>query len=711
MEADRHSDERSKILLVDDEEDMRLMIGAVIESNGYLLETAIDGADALAKVHDFQPDLILLDAVMPNVGGHEVCARIQGDLQTARTPVIFVTALDAEHDKARAFAVGAVDYVVKPIDPGHLIGKLNVHLKTAARWRRLRAVGTSAGDARSSPDLRSFTEFLAEQMDLDEHDRERLGDASSEDLYFLSGVLGIPPEKVARSIASFFDVRYLPRIPAAQIELGILPAHFCRSHQLVPLGTSSERIALSNPFDLQLLDTLRNEGYLTSPSHMAIAAPDTISSLFDGTPRTEMAADTSRGEGARPERRTRATVNEPSGNESSVVTLVDALISKAVRSGATNLHLQPTKTHLAVRIRVDSELRDEKPIEKALEGMLVGRVKNMASLDPAEREKPQNGRLRVRHQGETVDFRVATLPALQGESLVLQTIPAPNLCIEVESLGLDRQAQGLLDDGIRKSSGLILVAGPTDSGKTTTLYAALKAIDRPERNIITVEDTVGHEFDRITQVQIQPSNGLTFPVVLRHVARRDPDVVMVSELPDRETTELAFRSALDGHLVLSAIHANDVPSAITHLTSMGVAPYLVSSGLELVVAQRLLRKLCFHCRKPTGLPAEALSNIEELAPDAFDFHEAGACNECANTGYHGRLLVAEVLSVDEGLRELITERAPRDQVEAYLRERTDMRPMVMDALGKAAQGLTSVEEVLQFFPLPTSGPTAPVAAR
>jgi type IV pilus assembly protein PilB len=386
-------------------------------------------------------------------------------------------------------------------------------------------------------------------------------------------------------------------------------------------------------------------------------------------------------------------------SDAPLVRLVNSIIFQAAEEGASDVHVEPQDDCLLVRFRIDGVLQEVQRVPKRLANGVTTRLKVLAKLDIAERRKPQDGRisLNAKAAGRLLDIRVATLPTVEGESVVMRLLDKSRRAPTLEELGLSEEMRAKLRDIVKRPTGALLVTGPTGSGKSTTLYAALAEINRPEINIITVEDPVEYRLGGVNQVQINQRAGLTFASALRSILRNDPDVVMVGEIRDGETAKISIEAALTGHLVLSTLHTNDAPSAITRLNEMGVEPFLVGSAVSAVLAQRLARKLCPNCCQlysPTveELLAARISPDIAAASDGAAFYRKVGCPRCNQTGYRGRIGIFQLMTMTEEIESLAVEKAARDEVErAALRG--GMRTMWDDGLAKVTAGLTSVEEL------------------
>ncbi len=387
---------------------------------------------------------------------------------------------------------------------------------------------------------------------------------------------------------------------------------------------------------------------------------------------------------------------EKLGEEAPIVRLVNILITEAVQANASDIHIEPDEKFLGIRYRIDGVLHRHTFLSKQLQPAVVSRIKIMAGLDIAEKRLPQDGRILMKVGGKDIDFRVSTCPTVHGENIVLRILDRSSMRIGLNSLGFSPQDLKTFEELITRPYGIILVTGPTGSGKTTTLYAALQKINREDINIMTVEDPVEYQFPQIRQVQINPRAGLTFASALRSFLRQDPDVIMVGEIRDLETAEIAVQAALTGHLVFSTLHTNDAPSAFVRLVEMGVEPFLVSGSLLGVVAQRLVRKVCERCRE-YYVPSPdyiAMLRLEKKVDEGIKFVRGRGCKICNRTGYKGRIGIFELLKIDSGMRELILKRPSTEEMREYARKK-GMKTLREAAIEKLLSGITTPQEVLR----------------
>ena len=382
-----------------------------------------------------------------------------------------------------------------------------------------------------------------------------------------------------------------------------------------------------------------------------------------------------------------------SQNDAPVIRLINALFTQALRDGASDIHIEPFETRSVVRLRVDGTLRDLIEPARALHATIVSRVKIMAQLDIAEKRLPQDGRITLRIAGRPVDVRVSTIPTGHGERVVLRLLDKQAGRLDLSRLGMDEDTLAHMDRLVREPHGIVLITGPTGSGKTTTLYAALSRLDASALNIMTVEDPIEYDLDGINQTQVNTRIDMSFARALRTILRQDPDVVMIGEIRDLETAQIAVQASLTGHLVFATLHTNDAVSAVTRLVDMGVEPFLLASSLIGVGAQRLVRRLCMDCRQPFTANATQLRALG-LTPTDGTLYSARGCAACNGTGYRGRTGIYELLNVDDDLRRLIHDRASEQTLREHAQAR-GMRTLRDDGMRWAGQGLISLEEVVR----------------
>ncbi len=514
------------------------------------------------------------------------------------------------------------------------------------------------------------------------------------------------PEGIARTLASRYQLPFVDlAVAGIQDEAaGELPLHVLERVVAVPyeLDGNILRVAVADPGNVQTIDELRLGTRLQL--ELAVASRDAILGEIRRLIRASEAfgarAVIDSEDGADEEEADADDLEVDDGiSDVPLVRLVNSIIFQAAEDGASDIHFEPQENSLVVRLRIDGVLHEVQRIPKRMLNGVTTRLKVLAKLDIAERRKPQDGRmsLNAAAAGRMLDVRVATLPTVEGESVVMRLLDKTKRAPTLAELGLSEEMRAKLEDIIRRPTGAILSTGPTGSGKSTTLYAALTEINRPEINIITVEDPVEYRLTGLNQVQINPRAGLTFAAALRSILRSDPDVVMVGEIRDSETAKISVEAALTGHLVLSTLHTNDAPGAISRLNEMGVEPFLTGSAVSAVLAQRLTRKLCTHCCEmytPTidDLIKARISPEVAAAADGVVFYRKKGCPRCGQTGYKGRVGVFQLLVMSENLESLAARNASREELERAAIEE-GMRTLWDDGLAKVAAGLTSIEEL------------------
>ena len=506
-----------------------------------------------------------------------------------------------------------------------------------------------------------------------------------------SGVL--TPDQLSRASAARFGLDHvdLSVYKADLAAANLVSTAAARRYNAVPIGFDPQGVllvAMSEPSNVLALDDLK----LITRHELrpVVAAAEEIAALITRMSRIDAAvAETDDEEDHEP---SATTEIRESADDAPIIKLVNSIIAQAVEDGASDLHFEPDGRDMRVRFRIDGVLSSRTTIPRRMVAGVVSRVKIMGDLDIAERRRPQDGRLTLSVEGRPLDIRVVTLPSVHGEGVVMRLLDKSQVLLSLDSLGMMEHGRERFERAFRQSYGAVLVTGPTGSGKSTTLYTALNALNSPERNIITIEDPVEYQLAGVNQVQVNPKAGLTFAQGLRSMLRADPDVIMVGEIRDGETARIAIESALTGHLVLSTLHTNDAPSAITRLTEMGIAPFLTASALDCVVAQRLARKLCPACRQPVTLTAVALKAAGFAADSDMDAWDPAGCARCNHSGYKGRTGIYEVMTVTDEIRSLSIECVSTDVMRLAAVEQ-GMRPLRVDGLEKVRLGLTSIAEV------------------
>ncbi len=511
---------------------------------------------------------------------------------------------------------------------------------------------------------------------------------------------GLSHDGLARALAERYGLDHLD-LGVFSVDMGaanLVTTAAAKRYQAVPVSFVDKRtllVAMTDPSNVLAVDDIAiMTGYEV---RVAVAAPDDIVALISRLDRLEdVVAASEVAEGEAEAQGAEVVDLRETADDAPVIKLVNQIVAQAVEQGASDVHLSPDGKETRVRFRVDGVLHDVTTVPRRMGPGVVSRVKIMAELDISERRVPQDGRVGLTVDGRHVDLRVVTLPSVHGESIVMRILDKDSVVMKLEKLGMGDADRESFEHAIHQTHGAVLVTGPTGSGKSTSLYAALQVLNTPEKNIITVEDPVEYQVEGITQVQVSPKAGLTFATGLRAMVRADPDVIMVGEIRDNETAQIAVESALTGHLVLSTLHTNDAPSAITRLVEMGIEPFLVASALDCVLAQRLVRTLCSHCKQRTIIPAEVLRQNGYKALVDLEAYEPNGCRRCGGSGYRGRAGIYEVMIVTPEIRRLALERRGAEDLNEMAVQQ-GMRRLRDDGLEKVRQGRTSIAELARVL--------------
>ena len=522
--------------------------------------------------------------------------------------------------------------------------------------------------------------------------REKLGET-------LVSMGAASPEEVLRALAEQNGLPYLQaeELPTAPPIIKNLSPKYLRQYVSCPIALdgSNVTVATADPSNPLLLDELRQTigGRIALCVAPAPAILEAIERAYGASTPLQKIVE---GIGAVEAGENEEDVNQlrDMAFEAPVVRLVNLLIEEAVTSEASDIHVEPSEERLRVRYRIDGVLYDRESPPRKLQAALTSRIKLMAEMNIAERRLPPDGRIRVTAAGRRVDIRVSTVPTVHGESLVMRLLDRSSVFLPFNRLGFSPPVAETYEALVRRPHGILLVTGPTGSGKTTTLYAALDKINSVDKKIITIEDPVEYQLAGVNQIPVRPNIGLTFAAGLRHIVRQDPDVIMVGEIRDLETAEIAIQAALTGHLVLSTLHTNDAPSAIARLQDMGAEPYLVASVLNAVLAQRLVRRVCAACRAPHEPEARDLLAIGVADATGVELFRGKGCDECRGTGYRGRVGIYELFVITEDARGLILAKRPSGEIRRHAIER-GMVTLRDDGWAKARAGITTVEEILR----------------
>lgn len=507
-------------------------------------------------------------------------------------------------------------------------------------------------------------------------------------------------------LSAHFGLLLLNELPVENMDMEFtqkVSIQYLKKYKMVPLITSSQAlIVVNDPTNFQAVDDLRN--LLQRPDAQVVLAPqDAIAAAIN------MAFDMSRSSAKDYfEEMKEASADEliseidetadllDEVNDAPIIKLVNLLVSGAIKDRASDIHVEPYSGNLKIRYRIDGVLYDIMSMPRRVQSPLVSRIKIMAKLNIAEKRLPQDGRIEIKIADRLIDIRVSIIPTAFGERVVMRLLDKSANILRLSDLGMHDERITLLNRLIKSPYGIILVTGPTGSGKTTTLYAALSTINRPEINIITIEDPIEYQIDGVGQIQVNPKIDLTFAAGLRSIVRQDPDVILIGEIRDRETAEIAIQSSLTGHLVFSTLHTNDAASAVTRLIDMGIEPFLVTSSVIAIIAQRLVRVLCPHCKEVYVPDNESLNNLglDKSVLKNNVFYRKKGCNLCMQTGFHGRTAIFEIMTVDDEIRKLVLKTSDANQINE-LAVKYGMITLQQDGIQKVLAGITTTEEVLR----------------
>ena len=551
----------------------------------------------------------------------------------------------------------------------------------------------------SNEDIADYLQRSSKLRDSDLSKIKRMQEESP-DVSFIAMLnrLGVVSDKdIADALSNLLALPVVQRneYPSEAILNGSISHRFLKESASIPLDQQDDKIvlAMADPLDQQVVDAVHIATGKTVEVRIGTLSDidDVINQIsgIDSSKMDQIVDEVSVDEISDDE----LDQLKDLASEAPVIRLVNLIIQRAAEQGASDIHIEPFEGDLKVRYRIDGVLQEVESPPRQFAAAVISRIKIMAKLNIAERRLPQDGRIRNRIQGEDYDMRISTVPTMHGESVVMRLLNQESVVLDFKALGFQQADHEKFINALSQPHGMILLTGPTGSGKTTTLYTALSLLNEPHRKIITVEDPVEYQLEGINQIQAKSSIGLTFASALRSIVRQDPDVIMVGEMRDLETAEICVQSALTGHLVLSTLHTNDSASSVTRLMEMGVEDYLLTSTLNAVVAQRLVRVLCNKCKTKTEMPQKIKSQLgAEINSDYM--YEANGCDECHDTGYNGRVCILELLVITDELRKLILEHADASTLENVALEQ-GMKTMYQDGLEKVAQGITSLEEILR----------------
>lgn len=701
---DNNSDTKKPyILSIDDDHDMLSLLDRYLTNSGYRVGLADNGAKGLEMIKKTNPDLILLDTLMPELDGYDVCSQLQKDNETAYIPVIFVTSLGDEQSKARAFAVGAVDYLVKPFQKDILLQKVNTQFGKRGVWKRFEDSVSWEKKIQSSSFMK-FKDFLFDELNLSTDVKKLSGNFPPSNVYNVCSELGIKSYVMARHIATFMELPYISCIDPAKIQIGVLPTPFCLENKVVPVNDEGgERVfVISNPFNLELIDSLKNLPGSKHTSKIKITEPDNIEILgklseYQIAHNIHDVGDTGDIDKTVmliPDKED-ILITEADINKRPVVHIANTMITKAAHAGASDIRIEPKEDHTVVRYREDGIMSEKFSLKPETAAMVISRLKTYASMDIAERRKPQDGSFTTIINNKRYSFRLATASTPHGESItmrLLETHAVPKSLIE---LGMTKEQSNTLINLGNRTQGLILLVGATGSGKTTSVYSLLQQIDCNNRSLISIEDPVEYSIPTANQEQVNVKAGITFESLLKSSVRQDPDILFVGEIRDEISAKACINFASTGHLTISTLHTSNATTAIHRLERLGIDRQVLPNTIIGIVAQVLMRKLCTYCREITKISDE---EVEMLLPFTYDIPTDIArpvgCSKCNSSGYSGREGIYEILQFDKEISEMVRSNVSIAETRAFAQKRGDLL-ISHHAIGKLKEFILTPKDVYE----------------
>lgn len=680
----------NKILCVDDDKDILELLIYSLSGAGFEVTTLSDPSEAVTYAVKLKPDLVLLDVMMPEMSGYEVCEALRKRPETADVPVIFLTALNQYSDKLKALSLGAVDFVSKPFKKDALTALLAHHLSNNRKW----AAPPAARSAAAPGSIASFRQSLLAPGAPGELNPDAVKSMSHADVYKVLGLLKLTGVEAARTIAAFLKLPFLQIINPDNIKLGVLPARFAQGSNIVPLADEEKGllIVMSNPFDFELVDSLRN--MIQEPYTLAVSDPGSISNLYS---ITRDAAGTTDGLSLEGDAAARLVPGKAAGEsgENPVKYITARLIEAAIHERASDVHIEPKEIFTSIRFRIDGDLREFTKLRKSTAVMALTRLKVLAGMDITERRRPQDGAFVASLGGRKFTLRLATTSTNYGESMVIRLIEPQARPRTLYELGMNKTQGEQMMLLSAKTQGMIIVAGPTGSGKTTTLYSFLSNIDCQRRSLISVEDPIEFRIQHANQQQVNEKTGVTFDALLKSSVRQDPDILFLGEIRDKASAQIALDFSSTGHLTVSTMHTSNAATAVFRLERLGVTRAQIADTVLAIISQRLIKRLCPKCRamKPVDeADLRVYARFSIPAPRGTG-HPVG-CPACGNTGYSGREAVYEIITMTPEVSEMIRSGASVSAIRAALR-RSGITLVTDSALAKVLEGEVSFRDAYE----------------
>lgn len=684
----------SRILCVDDDKDILELLIFTLSGAGFEVFTISNPKDALPYAVKLKPDLILLDVMMPEMSGYEVCGAFRKRPETAEVPVIFLTALNQYSDKMKALSLGAADFISKPFKKDLLLAALNRCLDKKNKWEAAAAAPKPGAGVAAS--IREFRVALLAPGGAGELNPDAVKRMTHADVYKVLEGLKITPIAAAKLIAEFLKLPFIPIINPDTIKLGVLPSRFAQSHNLVTIADEDRGLllVLSNPFDFELTDSLKQ--MIQERHSLAISDPASISNLYQFS--RDAAGNNPEGLSIEEQKNLHSGGKSGMGEEigSNPVKYITAkLIEAAIHERASDIHLEPKDLFTAIRFRVDGDLKEFTKLKKSTAVMALTRLKVLAGMDITERRRPQDGAFVAAFGARKFTLRLATTSTNYGESMVIRLIEPQAKPKTLYELGMNKkQAETmLLLSG--KTQGLIIIAGPTGSGKTTTIFSFLSNIDCRRRSLLSVEDPIEFRIPNANQQQVNERTGVTFDALLKSSVRQDPDILFLGEIRDKPSAQIALDFSSTGHLTVSTIHTSNAATAVFRMERLGISRAQIADTVLAVLSQRLIKKVCPRCRKMKPVDEETLkvfARFKQPAPRQTA-HPAG-CPACGNTGYAGREAVYEIITMTPEISEMIRSGASVSQIRELLRNE-GVTLITASSLTKVSEGTVSFRDAYE----------------
>ncbi|MCX5786190.1 MAG: ATPase, T2SS/T4P/T4SS family [Elusimicrobia bacterium] len=686
----------SKILCVDDDEDIQKLLNTVLSRAGFQVTSLTNPKEAVSSADNLKPDLILLDVMMPELSGYDVCALLRKNPGTVDVPVIFLTALNQPSDKMKALSLGAVDFISKPFDKSKLISSINQHLAKEVKWA---APQEEKPHFENKASIAAFKKELLSPGGSGSLNPDAVNKMTSTDVYKVLGQLDLSRSVAAKTIAAFLKLPFIAIINPDNIKLDVFPARFARANSLVAILDEDKGlvVVMPNPFDFELLESIRQ--LIQEPYSLAVSDPDSIANLYSFGQDSGMEPDAkaealsmkAEEVGDTPAKRVALTQAE----ESSVKYITAKLIESAIHGRASDVHIEPKELFTAIRFRVDGDLREFTKLKKDSAIKVLTRLKVLGGLDIAERRRPQDGAFVAGLGERKFTLRLATTATNYGESMVIRFIEPYAKPKTLTELGMDKVQVATMAMLAGKNQSMIILAGPTGSGKTTTVYSFLSGMDTQRRSLISVEDPIEFRIPNANQQQVNEKAGATFEALLKSSVRQDPDILFMGEIRDKTSAQTALDFASTGHLTISTIHTSNATTAVFRLERLGVTRAQIAYTMLAIVSQRLIKRLCVKCREMRPSSAEIVNVFSRLhCPAPRQTAHPVGCVDCNNTGYNGREAVYEILIMTPEVSEMIRLGDSIVNIRETLR-RGNVTLITDAALTKITEGITSFNDAYE----------------